>query len=412
MWNRTSVGLIAGSALAGFGAWVDFLAILTLASYEYHANAYLMALISALLLVPGMLLARRAGRLIDRSNPWPILLTSLALRSGVTVLMVMSPSVLVFCALVALRSVFTLPTEPASNVLVNRLIVREDVPRYFGTVGLLRSISKIAAPAIGALIASRLGEGYAIFMSAFMTLAAILVLGWTWAQSPALRAAEAMVAGTGAGNSQAIEEPPLADMSARARLLRQLTSTVTIYAFMLFVINNQLPVLLRDGGFDKALLGLLVSFAAAGGIVAGTYISRKKMTSSSHPMRATVISVLLTSTCFIGLGLAFTLPVHIAQYPACALFFCTGILGSIEAMRSNTVIVQEFPGSVGTVTATVQFYQSAAMLIAPWLAAIAIPYLSISTLFVIDGGLALVSLAVVTLAFNKMGVRATSPANA
>ena len=49
MWQRSTVGLMAGSILAGFGGWIDFLAILTLAAYEYRADAFLMALISAAL---------------------------------------------------------------------------------------------------------------------------------------------------------------------------------------------------------------------------------------------------------------------------------------------------------------------------------------------------------------------------
>ena len=54
MWNRRTLGLLASPSLAGFGAWIDFLAILTLAAYAYEADAFVMALVSALFLVPAI----------------------------------------------------------------------------------------------------------------------------------------------------------------------------------------------------------------------------------------------------------------------------------------------------------------------------------------------------------------------
>lgn len=406
MWNRATLGLIAGSTLAGFGAWIDFLAILTLAAYEYKANAFLMALISALFLVPGMILAPRVGRWIDRSKPEPIMLGSLVLRSCATALLLLSPSVPLFCLLVAIRSVTTIPTDPASNALVTRLVRRDDVPRYFGVLGVLRNASKIAAPTIGAAIASRFGEGHAIDASIAITLSSVVLM---------------FVALRGAAKAQAtnrVEQAPAqAPTSEReatsdaapnnSALLKQLLWTVTIYAFMVFLINNQLPVLLRNAEFDKALLGVLVSCSGAGGILAATYMSRKGAAAAmgADPMRATIISVMATATCFVALGLAFSLPTAVAPYVAGALFFCTGVFASIEAIRSNTVVVQEFSGTVGTVTATLQAYQSGAMLMAPWIAALAVPYTTISTLFMVDGGVALLALIGATMAFQRANAK-------
>jgi len=118
-------------------------------------------------------------------------------------------------------------------------------------------------------------------------------------------------------------------------------------------------------------------------------------------MRATIVAVLATAACFVALGVAFALPAGIAPYLAAPLFFCTGIFGAIEAIRSNTVIALHFPSTVGTVSATIQAYQSAAMLTAPWLAALIIPYLSMPTLFIADGAVALAGLTIVSIRFQR-----------
>ncbi|MEJ2632045.1 MAG: hypothetical protein P8011_01110 [Acidihalobacter sp.] len=77
MWNKTSVGLMAGSALAGFSFWVDLLVILTLAAYEYKASPFVMAFISATLIVPRMLVGPAVGRWLDRTRLAPTLMGAL-----------------------------------------------------------------------------------------------------------------------------------------------------------------------------------------------------------------------------------------------------------------------------------------------------------------------------------------------
>jgi MFS family permease len=407
VWNRATLGLVAGSTLAGAGAWIDFLAILTLAAYEHGANAFLMAFISALFLLPSMVLAPRVGRWIDRTKPEAILTGSLLLRCSATALLLLDPSIPLFCVLVAVRSTLTIPTEPASNALVTRLVRRDDVPRYFGVLGVLRNASKIAAPTIGAAIASRYGEAHAIGVSVAMTLAAVALLFF------ALRGAAPVDAASSPSDAAAM--PASAALPTMNRsLLGQLLWTVTIYAFMVFLVNNQLPVLLRNAGFDRALLGVLVSCSGAGGILAAAFMSRRGAAAAlgADPMRATIVSVLATAACFILLGLAFSLPVSLASTVAGGLFFCTGVFASIEAIRSSTVVVQHFPGAVGEVTATLNAWQSGAVLVAPWIAALVIPHVTMSTLFLADGGIALAVLIAATLGFRRADTRRRSLSNA
>ena len=413
LWNRRTLALLASSSLAGFGGWIDFLAILTLAAYAYQANAFVMALVSALFLVPAMLLGPRVGRWLDRSSPGALILAALALRTLATALLMLQPSLWVFCVLVGLRSAFTVPVDPAFNVLVSRVVASDQVPRYFGLLGLLRNGSKIAAPVLGTTIASLYGEGMALGLSVGMTIVAMVVAaGVVFGTSkPAQDTAATIPAAAGPASSQGAPagspaRPPTSP------LLAQLLFTVTVFAFMVFFVNNQLPILLRDGGFDKALLGVLVSSSGAGGILAAMYMMRNNAAVlAEDPMLATTVSVLAIAACFVLLGLAFLLPLSLATYAAGAIFFCTGIFASIEAIRSNTVVVQQFPDQVGEVSGTIQSYTSAAMLAAPWLAAAVIPHVSLPLLLIGDGVLGFIALALVAARFRALAGRATGGAD-
>ena len=54
--------LLLADGLALFGQWIDFLAILTLAAYQEQVSASFMALLSASLVLPGMLASPWLGR--------------------------------------------------------------------------------------------------------------------------------------------------------------------------------------------------------------------------------------------------------------------------------------------------------------------------------------------------------------
>ena len=100
--------------------------------------------------------------------------------------------------------------------------------------------------------------------------------------------------------------------------------------------------------------------------------------------------------------------------PSCRylpIFFCTGIFASIEAIRSNTVVVQQFPDQVGEVSGRIQSYTSAAMLGAPWLAAVVIPHVSLPLLLIGDGVLGFIALALVAGRFRALAGRATGGAD-
>jgi hypothetical protein len=108
------------------------------------------------------------------------------------------------------------------------------------------------------------------------------------------------------------------------------------------------------------------------------------------------------SLLFVGLGIAFAFPNNLGAAAACALFFCTGVLATHIAIRSNTAIALNFPGRVGEVSGEIQAWQSGAMLVAPWIAALVIPHVAVSTVFIADGAAGFLAFVAVSVIWSKM----------
>lgn len=397
---KTYTALAFAAFLSGFGAWIDFLAILTLASYEFSATPTQMAWISTLMLLPSIMLSPKVGRWIDRRNPQVILLMSLTLRVLMTLCLLLASSYFEFCLFLILRFIAVVPNQPCGNALVAALVPTELTEKYFALLSSINGASKILAPVLGALVASVFGESLSIGLSSGLTVCsmALYLVLFTTANRITVNSTSKKDVPEFSYDSSS----PPSDDAYSSPLFVSLLALLMIETLMLFMINNQLPVLLRDAAYDKALLGVLVASAGLGSLLGGPLLMRMKATNAfvdianlSFIRKVTWLSAL----CFVLLGVAFWLPKPFVYLMSTLLFFCTGVLGVFHASAVNTLIIKEFTNTA-EVTAMVQSWQSAAMLIAPWMAAYVIPHVSLSHLFLLDGGMAI-------LLIGLMGVLCT-----
>jgi MFS family permease len=252
--NRNAILLLAGDGLSAFGSWVDFLAILTLAAYQFHVSPYDMAAVSAAGLLPGILAAPAIGRWCDRANPQRILLQSIMARVATTGAILFCHDYTVFIALVGLRSVFATVAAPAINVMAMRCVAPAERPRFYSVLNVLNNTAKVLAPAIGTVSSSLTSEAVALGMS--------LVL------SAASACAFAFIRLTPATKPSAAKAEPEPASIAPPDLLPLIWIAATC-AFFIFMVNNLVPLVLAQSGFDKSLLGLLVSSSGAGNILSG-----------------------------------------------------------------------------------------------------------------------------------------------
>lgn len=371
--------LLAGDGLSAFGSWIDFLAILTLAAYQFHVTSYEMAVVSAAGLLPGMLLSPWIGRLCDTRNPRNVLILSIAGRVLATAGILLCHDFGLFLALVGLRSVFASVAPPAINVMAVNCVAADRRPRFYSVLNVLNNSAKVLAPAIGTVSTSLANESFALAMSLGFSLGALVVFGCMRLLDKSADAGKAS---------------PTAPTVSNKPQMTPLIWVAATCAFFIFMVNNLMPLVLQQSGFDKALLGVLVSCSGAGNILSGLWLAKR---AASHAPRGDigelVLPAMLQALGFGAMGyLLWSKPSHAAvMLPV--LFFVIGTFSARYAIAMNVHVATHFAGAVGRVWGVLGAWQNAMILVAPLIGAAMLDALGAGWLFAFATGSALVSFA-------------------
>lgn len=394
MANKNYRNLLIGDGLSAFGSWIDFLAILTMAAYFYKVNAFEMAAVSAAALLPGILLAKRIGRAVDGTNPKTLLQLSIGGRLLMTAAIVFSANLYLFLVFVAIRSIFTSVAPPAINVLAVRTIEPDERPRFYSVLNVINNSAKVIAPAIGTVTSSLSSEVFALLLSGLCSLLAMLFFGRLAVQPTTARSMPNHV------KSSWIDQPnffPFAYVAAS-------------YAFFVFMVNNLVPLALQQSGFDKALLGILISCSGAGNILTGIWLAKRSKEATITPQ---LISVALPASLqaigfgCIGVVLALAPNLHQVLLPIC--FFIIGTFSARFAIQCNVYMSTHFASNIGAVSAAVQGFQNAMILIAPMVGAVVLENAGPSNLFLFAAALGLASYGLLILKLKVLNRTAPQP---
>ncbi len=391
--TRNATLVLAGDGLSAFGGWIDFLAILTLAAYQFHVSPYQMAIISALGLLPGIVLGPLIGRLCDRGNPKRLLLVSIVARVATTAAILFCGDYAAFAALVALRSVFTTVAPTAINVLAVGAVEPAGRPRFFAILNVLNNSAKVLAPMIGTVASSLTSEAVALVTSLVFSAAAFFVFAFVRTELTT-QAPPGLTPGV---------EPVSAPTPAPGASLVPLLWVATTCAFFVFMVNNLVPLVLQQAGFDKALLGLLVSCSGAGNILSGLWLAKR---TAPKALRGELAELLVPATFqAVGFGvmglLIWARPGNPAAF-LCALFFVIGTFSARYAIALSVHVAQHHAQSPGRVWGVLQSWQSAMILIAPMIGAAVLDRQGPAMLFALAAGSACLSFGLL-LALRKFG---------
>ncbi len=375
--------LLAADGVAMFGTWIDFLAILTLAAYRFAVSPYQMALFSAAGILPGIVLAPWVGRWCDRSDVQRTLLASIALRIATTAAVMLCRDLALLTLLVALRSALAAVVAPAVNVMGVRGVEAARRPRFYALLNVLNSSAKVTAPALGTIASSLVGEAYALAASIVLALISLLLFALVRTPPPATAAT--------------VAEAPNPRLAWRAGV-GLLLATASAYAWFVFMVNNLMPLVLQRSGFDKALLGVLISCSGAGNIVSGLWLARR---AAVRPMQGHLSELLMpaaaSAAAFFAIGLALVRPHGMA--PVLAVVFAIGGLFSARfAVATNVYLARRHADAIGHVSALMQGCQNAMILIAPLVGAVVLDRHGPAALFFVSAGTAVVALASIRLA--------------
>lgn len=394
MANKNYRNLLIGDGLSAFGSWIDFLAILTMAAYFYKVNAFEMAAVSAAALLPGILLAKRIGQAVDGTNPKTLLQLSIGGRLLMTAAIVFSANLYLFLVFVAIRSIFTSVAPPAINVLAVRTIEPDERPRFYSALNVINNSAKVIAPAIGTVTSSLSSEVFALLLSGLCSLLAMLFFGRLEVQPTTARSMPNQV------KSSLIDQPSFLSF----------VYVVASYAFFVFMVNNLVPLALQQSGFDKALLGILISCSGAGNILTGIWLAKRRKEATITPQ---LISVALPASLqaigfgCIGVVLALAPNLHQVILPIC--FFIIGTFSARFAIQCNVYMSTHFASNIGAVSAAVQGFQNAMILIAPMIGAVVLENAGPSNLFLFASALGLASCGLLILKLKVLNRPAPQP---
>lgn len=371
--------LLAGDGFSAFGTWIDFLAILTLAAYQFNVSPYEMAIVSAAGLLPGILMSSTIGKLCDRGDPKKLLLLSIVGRVAATAAILFCDAFLPFLALVAFRSVFANVAPPAINVLAVRSVETTHLTKFYSILNILNNSAKVLAPAIGTISSSLSSETVALVMSLIFSSASFIA--FSFIAVPV--------------NKSCSQEGPQPTEVKRAISVIPLVWIAATYAFFVFMVNNLVPLILQKSGFDKSLLGVLVSCSGAGNILSGLWLAKKSESiSMKGEMSELTLPAMLQAFGFGAIGVLIWRYHDKGVILLPLIFFVIGTFSARYAIALNVHISKHYIDSVGSVSGTLQAWQNSMLLIAPMIGAVVLDRMGVPALFAFAAGSAVISFSV------------------
>jgi len=382
--NRRFHLFLTGSFFASFGGWINFLAILNIATFRFNANPFDLVILSAALLIPPILLTRSISRVCERHASTKVLVVALALTLCTTAALLWVSSFVAFLLVVALKSAALGFTDPAETVYVTTSVAEAQQSRAFRLLNLAQSVAKICAPAAGGIVGAFAGDNRTMLVSIAFICGAIVMMLASAPHSKALPAAS----------------PEKAAERVRFRgPIMPLLLCVGIYFALSAAVNNQFPLMLRNQGFDKSVLGILVSCSALGGVLGSLLPTGRKAKQAG--LGALLTPALACCALFIAVGGIFRLPLRPAELMLAAAFFATGLVGARFKVECRLFIARRLANQVAGASAALQSAGMCMQFVAPGIGAVLTSLLSTSDVFIVLGSFSAACLVSVAMYFAR-----------
>jgi predicted MFS family arabinose efflux permease len=385
--NRRFYSFLTGSFFASFGGWINFLAILNIATYRFDATPFDLVILSAALLVPPILLTRTISQVCSRYASTRVLVVALTLTLGTTAALLWVGNFVAFLLIVALKSAALGFTDPSETLYVTTCVDEAQQSRAFRLLSLAQSVAKICAPAAGGIIGAWAGDNHTMLASIVLIAAAIILM---LASASNGKAASSVLA---APDEQAVQRAPFSGP------IVPLLLCVGIYFALAAAVNNQFPLMLKNHGFDKSVLGIVVSCSALGGVL-GSLLPMGRNAQQAG-LGALLAPAFVTCAVFIAIGGIFRMPLHPAGLMLAIAFFATGLVGARFRVESRLFIARRLADQVAGASAALQSAGMFMQFIAPCFGAVLTSLLSTSDVFVTLGAVAMACLAGVGVCFGK-----------
>lgn len=214
---------------------------------------------------------------------------------------------------------------------------------------MLNNAAKVLAPAIGTASSSPTSEAVALLMSLVFSAASACAFAF-------IRSAPVAEPGAATAGPASVASPDL---------MPPIWIAATC-AFFIFMVNNPVPLVLEQSGFDKSLLGLLVSSSGAGNILAGLWQARRPASSAAPAEVGSLMRPAMLQALGFGAiaGLLWLRPGPVAALLPVS-FFVIGSFSARYAIALNLHVSRHHAASIGHTWGVLQAWQSTMLFVAP-----------------------------------------------
>ncbi|MDC6129629.1 MFS transporter [Burkholderia gladioli] len=373
--NRNFQLILLGYFFSQFGAWVNYLAILNIALYEFHASPLTLVMVSAASLLPPVAAGKVIARIASKYRADQVLPASLLCLICTTLSLLFCKSLFEFLGILCVKSLAMGLSDPAINAFVSDSVPELELRRAFSLLNLSRNISKIAAPSVGAVASIWVGDRHVVLISAILLFFAIPCFFFSQKKGSEYHA------------PIEIKEKGSESQKISISQITPLLIYTAVYALLVFSVNNQFPLILKNESFDKSVLGVLVSSSAFGGVVGNLQILNRRRTSDveNTTLSGMLWAGLVSSVLFIYIGVVFLFRPSMSELVLAIGFWGTGFSASRFAVARNFYISSRFSTQVANVTARVQSVQLTCQFVAPLMGAILVEKFTPPALFFVIG---------------------------
>lgn len=368
LWTAQFVSLV--------GDFMALFAVVSLASFRWHATASQIAGISLAYMLPLAVFGPVAGVCIDRWNLKCTLLASDLVRALLVALLLRARQFnQIYAILCAISAVSTF-SLPAQAVTLRRLVPRHSLLAANAFLQQTILITRLACPAFAALLASRAGANSCFYLdAASFVVSASLVAGLLIPPAP---------------SAPATRRPLLNDLTAAVRLILRHTGlafalfAITAASFAISCFSPLIAVLARDVLHAGVRAFGFLSTAIGLGTLAGTQTVRHLAPVRCHRNfivlglavmsvgiiligYARVVALMASGAFVLGAGLGFLmLPAQTLLQTETPLTFAGRVSSAVMSLVSTAQILGLILSGVlaGIIGLRPVFFFSAALLLA------------------------------------------------
>lgn len=339
---------LAGFSLHTFSSWLDFIAVLSITSFYYKGDAWLISVVAIANLLPPVIFSKQISILTTAMKSSHTLASVSIAKSIVYLFLYTNDNIFLFVVLISIKSFFCGLIYPTYNKLLV-LFFKENQSQVVGKMSLINNLSKILAPLIGA----HFGQIFSL-ETVFIVCCCISFLAIPFSflgKAPY----EAPLIGKYSKNETT-------DTRLVTLVRQHFVLTMSVYFLIVFMINNMLALIVREAGGDESLFSIMISAGAVGNVL-GSILFVKLNSELMKGFTVFEVSKYIVYLSLLLMGI-FIIYDSLNEY-VCFLMFFMGMFSTLFLANFQTILVKKYEANIMEISIKIQSLQNVIMIIAP-----------------------------------------------